>query len=241
MLKKSRDSILYRLTISLLALLAWPAVGAEIQAALLIYQVESPDEPTYFNRLLVTPDFLRLDRGAQDSGYILFNRQQGVIYSVNHEDRSILVIDPPPLSEVLEAEAPKIALQTMEPVDAPMVGGVKPGHWVLNVDGTVCRKAFVLPGLMPKAVSAYGEYLRVLARQQALALPAIPVKYQSACDNAVHVYASDKLLQQGLPLNVWGEGGYRESLVDFREAFTVSESDFSLPEGYARSPMRNHL
>jgi hypothetical protein len=238
MRKKTRDSILYRLIISLLTLSVWPAVGAEIQAALLIYQVESPDEPTYFNRLLATPDFLRLDRGAQDSGYILFDRRDSVIYSVNHEDGSILVIDPPPLSKALQAEAPSIELRSVKPVDAPMVGGVKPGHWVLKADGAVCRSAFVLPGLMSKAVEVYAEYLGLLARQQAQALPAIPPEFQSACDNAVHVFASDRLLQKGLPLNLWDERGYRESLVEFRDAFPVSEKDFSLPDGYTRSPMR---
>jgi hypothetical protein len=237
MLEKPRDSILKRLIIALLTLLAGPAVGAETQAALLIYQVESPDEPTYFNRLLATAEFLRLDRGAQDTGFILFNRREGVIYSVNHEDRSILVIDPPPLSEALEGQAPEIELQANEQADAPAVGGVKPAQWILRADGAVCRNAFVLPGKMSQAVTAYGEYQRVLARQQALALPAIPQAYQSACDNALHVYAADRLLSKGLPLNVWNEEGYRESLVDFRESFQVPENNFYLPEEYSRSAM----
>lgn len=237
MREKTRGSILYPLILSLLAILAWPAVGEETQASLLIYQVESEQEPTYFNRLLATADYLRLDRGAQDSGYILFDRREKVIYSVNHQDGSILVIDPPPLSEALEAQSPEIELVSVEPVDAPPVGGVKPGHWVLKVDGAICRSAFVLPGLMSGAVEAYGEYLGLLARQHALALPATPAQFQSACDNAVHVFASDRLLHKGLPLNSWDERGYRESLVDFRDAFPVAESEFTLPEGYAQSAM----
>ena len=84
MLKTVRDSVFLHLFISVMALLAWPAAGAETRTALLIYQVESPDEPTTINRLLATEDFLRLDRGTQDSGYILFNRREGIIYSVNH-------------------------------------------------------------------------------------------------------------------------------------------------------------
>lgn len=237
MRKKPRGSILCRLTLSLLALLAWPALGAEIEASLMIYQVESEQEPTYFNRLLVTENHLRLDRGAQDSGYILFDRREEVIYSVNHGDGSILVIDPSPLSEAQAAQSPQIELSSVEPVDAPPVGGVKPEHWVLKVDGAVCRNAFVLPGLMSRAVEAYGEYLALMARQHALALPATPAEFQSACDNAVHVFASDRLLQKGLPLKLWNEGDYRESLVDFRDAFPVGESEFTLPEGYVQSVM----
>ncbi len=241
MLKTLRDSVLKRLTVALLTLLAWPAVGAETRAALLIYQVESPDEPTYFNRLLATEDYLRLDRGAQDSGYILFDRAEGVIYSVNHEDDSILVIDPPPLSETLKEPARKVELEAGEPADAPVVGGVKPEHWVLSADGSVCRDAFILPQLMPAARAAYAEYLRVLARQQALALPVMPAEFQDACDSALHVYAPDSLLAKGLPVSSWSPGGYRESLIDFREAFQVPESDFTLPENYSRSNMRTGL
>jgi hypothetical protein len=118
------------------------------------------------------------------------------------------------------------------------VGGVKPQQWVLTVAGQQCRNAFVLPGVLPKATAAYGEYLRLLSHQQAQALTAIPAEFQDACDNAVHVFAADELLQKGLPLNVWDSRGYRESLIDFRKAFTVTESDFTLPAGYARLPMQ---
>ena len=237
MLKTVRGCVLERLFILMTALLAWPAMGAETQAALLIYQVESPAEPTTINRLLATADFLRLDRGTQDSGYILFNRREGIIYSVNHEEASILVIDPPPLSETLQALAPEIQLKPEPVADAPTVGGVKPDQWSLSADGTLCRNAFVLPELMPVAVAAYAEYLRVLARQQGLALPSLPPEYQDACDSANHIFAADSLLGKGLPLNIWNEQGYRESLIDFRDDFQVPESDFTLPDGYNRSNM----
>lgn len=241
MREKPRGSTLKPLILFLSVLLAWPVVGAEPQASLLIYQVESTQEPTHFNRLLATDDYLRLDRGAQDTGYILFDRREQVIYSVNHEDASILVIDPPPLSEPLRSVSPAVELVPAALAGAPPVGGVKPEQWVLQVDGAVCQSAVVLPGLMPGAVAAYGEYLGRLARQHALALPATPAEFQSACDNAVHVYASDRLLQKGLPLNLWDEQGYRESLVDFRQGFPLAGGEFTLPDGYTRSPMPTGL
>ena len=237
MFKTVRDSLLECLFILMAGLLAWPAVAADTQAALLIYQVESPDEPTYINRLLATEEFLRLDRGTQDSGYILFNRREGVIYSVNHEEASVLVIDPPPLTEALQALAPEIRLASEAVAEAPAVGGVKPDQWSLSADGTLCRNAFVLPDLLTGAVTAYAEYLQVLARQQALALPSLPAEYRDACDSAIHVFAADSLLGKGLPLNIWNERGYRESLIDFREGFRVPEDDFTLPDGYNRSNM----
>ncbi len=236
-----RTTLKRRYTMGLIATLillaTLPAVAAEEQAELMLYRVQSPGEEPYFNRLLANPAFLRLDRGGQDSGYILYDRQQQIIYSVNHEEHSILVIDPPPMTDDLSARMPEIELKSVAPVSAPSVSGVKPQQWVLTSDGQRCREAFVLPGLMPKAVAAYGEYLKVLAQQQALALSTMPAEFQDACDQAVHVYAPDSLLRKGLPLNVWNGKGYREVLIDFREGFRVSKDDFRLPTDYSRIPM----
>ncbi|MEJ2395936.1 MAG: UDP-2,3-diacylglucosamine hydrolase, partial [Candidatus Thiodiazotropha sp.] len=117
------------------------------------------------------------------------------------------------------------------------VAGVKPQRWVLTAAGRTCREAFVLPGAMSEAVAAYSEYLKVLARQQAVGQAAIPAEYQDACDSAIHVYAPTSLLDKGLILNAWDDQSYREELLDFRRDFKVSESDFVLPQGYQRVPM----
>ncbi len=238
-----RPTLIFSYSLALFALAlglaSWPASSADEQVELLLYRVQSPGEEASFNRLLASKDFLRLDGGEQDSGYILFDRREQRIYSVNHEEQSILVIDPPALADGFGANAPRIDVQSVTPVEAPEVAGVKPLRWRLVAAGKSCREAFVLPGLMPNAVTAYGEYLRVLARQQAQALATIPAEFQDACDDAVHVYAPDALLQKGMPLDIWSGENYRESLVDFRAAFKVPESAFSLPAGYSRVPMRS--
>ena len=231
----------YGLPLMLTLLTTSPVICAEVAAELLIYRVASPVEEVYLNRLLVTPKFLRLDRGEQDSGYILYDRRQGVVYSVDREERSILVIDPPPLKEEFEARTEAIEVISVASEKVPSVGGVSPQHWVLRAGGRQCREAYVLPGLMPNAAAAYGEYLSVLARQQALALPVIPAEFQDACDMAVNILAPDSLLRKGLPLRIWDGQSYRESLIDFREEFRVPESDFSLPADYARMPMGSGL
>jgi len=227
----------HRAALSWLLLAALPALASGSQAEQLVYRVQSPGEEPYFSRLLATPDFLRLDQGAGDSGYILFDRRQQVIYSVTHEDHSILVIDPPPLPSGLDAKAPAIALQEAEPVGVPAVGGVKPRQWTLSADARTCRQAFVLPGLMSQAVSAYAEYLGVLARQQAVTLEAMPPEFQDACDSAIHVFAPGALLDKGMIVKAWDAQGYLEELVDFRQQAELPDTDFTLPESYRRTPM----
>ncbi len=220
-----------------LSLAALPAPAVAAQAEMLVYRVQSPGEETYFSRLLATPAYLRLDQGAGDSGYILFDRKQQVIYSVTHEDHSILVIDPPPKPPGLETRAPALSLQEAEPANAPAVGGVKPHQWTLSAEGRSCRLAFVLPGLMPQAVAAYAEYLGVLARQQAVTLEAMPPEFQDACDSAIHVFAPGALLEKGLILKAWDDSGFLEELVDFRQDVELPDADFTLPETYRHTPM----
>lgn len=220
-----------------LALLAPLGVRAgEMEAALLVYRVETPDGENSVNRLLTTRDFLRLDQGAQDTGFILFDRKQRKIYSVTQSDRSILVIDPP-AGDPKKPDDLKVEVRPAQGGGAPEVEGVKPQHWTLLANGKRCREAFVAPGLMADAVAIYGDYLRVLAAQQALALPAIPEEFRDACDSAIHVYAPDALLRKGLPLKIWHPAGYREELVDHRPVFSIPDDSFTLPQGYREMRM----
>ncbi|MEJ2592925.1 MAG: UDP-2,3-diacylglucosamine hydrolase [Candidatus Thiodiazotropha sp.] len=213
-----------------------PLRAGEIDAALLVYRIETPDGESSVNRLLTTRDYLRLDQGAQDPGFILFDRKQRKIYSVTPSDRSILVIDPP-AGDPQKPDDLAIEVRRGADGDLPLVEGVKPQHWTLLANGNSCREADVAPGVMADAVGIYADYLRVLAAQQALALPSIPEEFRDACDSAIHVYAPDALLRKGLPVKVWDGQGYREALVDFRPVFSIPDDSFTLPTGFQETRM----
>jgi len=218
----------------------WPALlpaGAdEIGAELLVYRIESPGETPAWQRLLATADYLRLDRGEADPGFILFDRRERVIYSIDPGERSILEIDPPPLNREPPADL-NIELRNPPLADVPAVAGVTPVHWQLLVNGKPCREAILAPGLMSKAVAAYRDYLLLLAAQQAVTLPAIPEEFRDPCDSALNVYAPDALWAKGLPLRLWDEGGYQEVLVEFASESRVPAERFALPEGYQHQPV----
>lgn len=227
--------------LSLLAgLVCLPVAAAEVAAGLLIYRIEAPGQAVTINRLLTTPDYLRLDQGEADQGFILFDRRERVIYSVNQEEQTILEIDPPAVSLEVPADL-NIELKPVQMTDAPAVGEVKPVHWQLRANGKTCREAMLAPGLMPKAIAAYREYLLLLAAQQAVSLMSLPEEFQSACDSAVHVYAPDALLERGLPLSIWDAQGYLEVLTDFKPTSSIPADYFTLPEGFERIPMGNGI
>ena len=62
-------------------------------ASLLVYRVWEQGSDPYLSRVMVTPDYVRLDEGTDDGGYTLFDRQQEILYNVSPDDRSILVMD----------------------------------------------------------------------------------------------------------------------------------------------------
>lgn len=212
-------------------LLCAPAGADEVEADLLLYRMERRGEPLSLERMLATTDYLRLDRGEGDSGFILFDRRERVIYSVDPAERTILEIDPPPLSRVIPADL-NIELRNPPLADVPVVAGVTPVHWQLWVNGESCREAILAPGLMPRVVTAYRDYLLLLAAQHAVALSAIPEELRDPCDNALNVYAPDVLWGKGLPLRSWNGRDYREVLTEFSPKRRVPEARFTLPKGY---------
>jgi hypothetical protein len=230
-----------RTGLTLVFLLGWLLSGAvaatDITAQLLVYRVTEPGSEPYISRLLSTPTHLRLDQGRHDSGFILLDRETRIIYSVNSEDHTILVIDPPrqerkpPASLLFSANRQAVS-------DMPEVAGKLPEHWQFQVNGRLCRSAVVAPGLLPLANAAYAEYLDLLAYQQLATQAAVPAELQDPCDQAIHIFAPLAVLHKGLPLREWHESGRRQELIDFREEFSISSDSFALPADFRRVPLR---
>jgi len=112
---------------------------AAIDADMLIYDVEEEGAAPYEWRILVTPDYLRIDEGQDESAaYTLFDRRSGVLYNLDPEDRTMVVIDPPrgPLSAAPIPLA--LTTQTAPDPQLPPVQGVRPHHVRLLVNGRVC-------------------------------------------------------------------------------------------------------
>ena len=217
-------------------LLSSAAAAADSTAQLLVYRVIEPGGEPYISRLLSTPAFLRLDQGRDDTGFILLDRKAKVIYSVNGEDHSILVIDPP-LQERKTPSSLRLSSRRLEEAGMPQVAGKSPEYWQFLVDDRLCRSAIVVPGLLPLAKAAYAEYLDLLAYQQLVTQAAVPAQLQDPCDTAIHIYAPLAVLDKGLPLKEWHASGWRQELVDFRDEFAISSDSFELPADYRRESL----
>ena len=215
-----------RRLILLLMILVSPA-GAE-QADLLLYEVHEPGLPGYRSRILVTDAFVRLDEGeGSTAGYTLYNRVSRLIYNVDPEEETVLVLTPsdrqPAAPRDLQLEARRVA----DP-GAPKVAGQVPLRIELHADGELCRTLQVIQGTMERALQGLRELRLALARlgQE----PAEPL-HLSACERAEFIYAPTRALDHGLPLaDLMPQR--QQWLVEFGERREVGEGLFEVPLRY---------
>lgn len=222
-----------RLLATVLLALCPPALQAA-PVATLLYEMAEPGVDAAPARYLITPDYLRLDDGAEAGDFVLYDRKARVIYNVVHADRTIgeihwrAVKQPPPQS--LHLNEREVGLGE----GAPRVGGRTAVRRQLYAGERLCLDAVVVPGLMPDAVAAMADMQKVLAGEHAALIPHIPADVQDACDLAINVYAPGWPLRFGLPIQQHEYNGRRWSLVDFRADVEMAPTLFTLLADYRR-------
>ena len=165
--------------------------------------------------------------GESSSGYTLYNRVSHVLYNVDPEEGTVLLLTPPDhqprVPEALHLEE-KLAADP----DAPEIAGRQPRKLELYANGRLCRTLQVAAGLMPRAVQGLRELRLALARLQGKVQPE---DESDTCELAEYVYAPTRALAHGLPL-VDLMQGKQQWLVDFDSRHEVQDALFEVPEEY---------
>lgn len=222
--------------IVLLFLLVCSASYATAQTAYkLSYKVVEYHSEPYISQLWVTPSWLRLDQKNDDSGYILYDRNQKIIYNVFHDDRRLLTINPLPV-EHKTPEAIKVHIDKDIDENAPKMLGKSPVSYQVTVDGAECMKFVTVEGVAKNAVSAWQEFNTRLSDQQTANIPATPKELRDNCNFLEHVYDPSIVLSRGLPI-LWSTKARDMQLVDITEEADIPEGFFSLPQDYQAGSM----
>ncbi len=213
------------------------AAGRHLVPAIrLVYEEQEVGTPPSGTRYLVTADYLRIDDGADSVDFILLDRRTQTVYSTNGEDETVLVI----LYRARETAAP-VALdlaERQEPLrGAPTIAGLHAEHRTYLVNDQRCHDVVAVPGLADDAVAALRLYRRVLASEHMRLLPHVPADTHEACDLAHNVFAADRHLRHGLPIQEWDQAGYRRALLDIDVDYRAESGLFTLPEGFRRYSM----
>ena len=202
---------------------------------ILSYEEAEAGVEAYPVRILVVPGYLRMDDGHDHDDFMLFDRNNRTIFSINHEDRDILVIEHSAPGQG-QAVLPDINLGIDKTVDrnAPLISGKAPEIYRFTADGDVCLEAVVVPDLLQPAVQALSEYGRLLAEHQLTTLDNTPVEFRTPCYLSRYVYAPVRHLEKGLPIQEWDNKGYRRTLTGYRDNVQIDLKLFELPSGYNR-------
>lgn len=212
-------------------LLALPLRAAEIEATALYYRMSESGIDPYLSRWLITDKFLRIDEGDAADNFILLDRSKRTVYSVVHRDRTVLTI---PYRRV-DMKAPSDLKQESRAVSAekiPPVDGKLPRYRELLVNDVLCHSAVSIDELLPDAVQAIGEYLRVMAGEHAKNMVNIPLELQQPCALVQHIFNPLWSLEQGLPIQLWDSQGKSQALLDYKTGEAVEGALFVLPQGY---------
>ncbi|MET0090309.1 MAG: hypothetical protein ABW068_09880 [Candidatus Thiodiazotropha sp.] len=203
--------------------------GNPIQLERLTYEVQEGDRAPLITRIWVSPEMMRKDDGEEGSGYVLFDRRDKTVYSINLEEHTVLIVPLVRMDDQVSQPA-NLNLRQLKGEQAPEVGGRQPEHWQLRLGEQVCQEGWAVPGLMPESIAAMSEYREALARQHLLTLDQIPEAYRDLCDDVVQVFAPTALLQKGLPLRTWDAKGVVWRLKDYQRVDADPKTLFERPE-----------
>jgi len=206
-------------------LLCLLGVGAAHAADMTVlrYVDQDPGGEAYLTRLLVTPDYLRMDSGEDGGDFVLLDRRAQRAYTVMRDNKMAMVFTrvavplPPPSWNV------KLLLEPEQPGKQA---------FSLRVNGLTCSEGVAQRGVAVDAVRAMAELKAALAATQYRVWRDSPVDLQHDCDVANQVWESDTTLKLGLPQFERDFSGRTRSLQGQTRARLKPEL-FRLPPGMA--------
>lgn len=206
---------------------------ALVEVMMLRFDEQESGTDVYPVRMLISDTDIRIDDGRDNGDFVLLNRKSQSLSSVNHEEKTILVVEYQAANIELPA-SPELTVTEQVDDAAPQIMGRKPVSRDYLADGELCLQVVAVPGLLEVAVDAMIEYAGVLAERQKNTLESVPDFMRTPCFFARYIHAPAQHLENGLPIHEWDATGYRRSLVDFDAARRVPHSLFRLPAGYDR-------
>ena len=182
-------------------------------------------------RHLVTTKYLRIDNGNLQDDYILFDVLEKVIYSVNHADKTILVIKN---NNWMKPKYDFSIDVTQMPLEgAPIISGKQVQGYKVLVDGEVCTNVQFIPGMYKKEMRILKNYQMTLSSQQIKNLANTPEHMKTPCFMLDVVYNEGDYYDLGMPVHEWHNRGYAKFLKEYKSQ-SIPENYFELPKDYKK-------
>ncbi len=202
-------------------------------STLIWFQERESGTDFYLVRMIANKHYLRIDDGEQSTGYVLFNRDQKTIYSVDHDNQSVLVLS----GKAIKVDKPKMFELTEEELSSegsPQIGDNRVKIHRLYTNKQLCFEVASAAGLLEDAVDVLREFHRALAAEQAVVMRHMPKDLASDCDLSDMVFAPDRHLRFGFPVRQQDYNGKLRELRDFDSNYQADPRLFELPMEYRR-------
>lgn len=203
----------------------------------LSYIEREPGTDEYEVTMLVSDRYIRIDEAGEESGYIIYDDKDKVIYSVAHHDKSILVIKEKVFS--VDDSPAKPIVEYLELADAPSVSGKSIYNYRVYINtGTgkeaeeeTCTEIQLVEGLLPEVRGILQNYQKVVSGQQVNMVDNKISEFQGACFYADQVYNTGAYYEKGLPIQEWHSND-RSRILTTYDKISIDPAKFKYPETY---------
>jgi hypothetical protein len=187
------------------------------------YVDQDPGGPPYPTRILVTPDFLRMDSGEDAGDFLLLDRRQHKVINIMRERQLAMVFMPGVLPDRPADWKPKLDTRAAAP-------GTQ--RFSLSMHGVVCSEGIAARNAAADAARAMAEMKYVLASMQYRVWKESPQELQHDCDLVNLVWESGATLKLGLPLEEREFTG-RSRMLESDTRQPLRPGLFRVPDGMA--------
>lgn len=166
-----------------------------VDAFELVYDEKEEGVDFYTVKFTVSDRFIRIDDSStggvgghdkstsMNAGYIVFDLDDDVIYSVSHFDRSILVIPKYPYTIPDQNIKTSVIYEPLK--DSPSISGKQVFNYkVIDITEAVpetCMDIQLASGLWPEVTARLQRYQAVIAGQQMKNIVTTPEEYRTPC------------------------------------------------------------
>lgn len=203
----------------------------QVNVSIVTYMEREAGVEPYPVRIIVSNEFVRLDDGYAASDFVLLDRKSRTLYSVAHENRSVLIIENQPSAASLP-DAITLTEDHTTDDEAPRIAGKQPVHTRYMANDATCFEAVSVEGLMADTVAGMQEFAMALGDRQLANMHTVPESMQTPCFLSRYVYTPGRLYAQGLPVQLWDDTGFYRSLTDFIDGEQVTDDLFEVPDDY---------
>ena len=207
----------------------------------LSYLEREPETGEYKVTMLLSSRYIRVDEEGDNSGFIVYDDTDKIIYSVSHDDQSVLVIKQHVFST---ADLPvKPIIEYLQLADAPMVSGKNVFNYRVYINRNnseakiddeseeTCLEVQLVENLLPEVRVILQNYQKVISGQQVKMADNKVTELQTACYYIDQVYDTGAYFEKGLPIQEWHSNEHSKILTGYSKV-SVDSDKFKIPQDY---------